>query len=73
MKCKGTVSRVFLTRGFGFLVGDEDGEDYFMHIDDFDESIKWESVRKGDRVTFEAVKGRGGNKRQAINIERDRV
>lgn len=47
----GTVSRVFLTRGFGFIVGD-DGLDYFLHVSQVMEPTTWEEMRAGLPVTF---------------------
>jgi cold shock CspA family protein len=65
----GTVAKMILTRGFGFIVGDADGEDYMMHVDEVHESIQWESIRKGARVTFTPQRNGGkGNKLRAMDV-----
>lgn len=48
---RGVIKRVFLTRGFGFLQG-EDGIERFMHIDDLTVREEWESMRSGTPVMF---------------------
>lgn len=50
----GTITRVMLPRGFGFIVGD-DGIEYFLHVDDLIPGIIWDGtvVRNGVRVQFE--------------------
>lgn len=63
----GTITRVFLTRGFAFIRG-EDGEDYFFQAD---ESVApWSGeVRAGMSVTFTpAGNGHGGNKLRALQV-----
>lgn len=58
---KGTITRVFLPRGFGFVRGD-DGLDYFLQANALD--IEWDGriVREGTRVEFvPAGNGAGGN------------
>ena len=66
---KGTVTRVFLTRGFGFIMGD-DGEEYFLHADAM-AGTEWEKVRGGMRVTFEPAKvvGAKGNGLRAMEVD----
>lgn len=58
----GTVSKIILTRGFGFIVGDDDAEDYMMHVDDLRENtIRWESIHKGTRLSFIPTKSKKAN------------
>jgi len=65
----GTVARIILTRGFGFIVGDEDGEDYMLHVSELRESLQWESIRKGTRLSFTPRKiGGKGNSLRAIDV-----
>jgi len=49
----GTVKRLFLPRGFGYITG-EDGRDYFIHATELQDS-EWsaETIREGDKVEFE--------------------
>ena len=44
-------------RGFGFLIA-PDGQELFMHISDFDDSI--DIPMRGDEVEFDIGKGRDG-------------
>lgn len=48
----GTITRVFLPRGFAFVRG-EDGQDYFFQADEL-HNMPWEgsSVREGATVRF---------------------
>lgn len=62
----GVISRIFLTRGFGFIKG-EDGEDRFFHIDKV--KGEWEGLRQGMVVDFTPVEtGHGGNKLRAVDV-----
>lgn len=66
----GTITKIILTRGFGFIVGDDDAEDYFLHVDEIHEDVRWEALHKGTRVEFEGKivsKGKG-NQLRAINV-----
>ena len=69
MRIKGTITKIILTRGFGFIVGDEDGEDYFLHVDELIDGVEWERFRKGDRVEFEGVKVPKGKGNQLRAVE----
>lgn len=51
MRIVGTVTRVILTRGFGFIMGD-DGVERFMHAGQVHPSEEWEKMREGRRVSF---------------------
>lgn len=66
----GTVTRVFLTRGFAFVRGDEDGQDYFLQAEQL--SVPWDgaSVREGTRLEFEPREG--GGKGNGLRAERAR-
>lgn len=64
----GTVTRVFLTRGFGFVAG-EDGESYFLHIDALQKVSCWEQMQQGRRVEFEPSQtGSKGNGLRATKV-----
>lgn len=71
----GTVTRVFLTRGFAFIRGDDnpngdDSEDYFAHVDEMRKKEDWEHMRAGRQVTFEpGFGGKSGNGKRALQIE----
>jgi len=48
----GTIKKVVADRGFGFITG-EDGKDYFFHRDGLNESIDFDRLLGGERVTFD--------------------
>jgi CspA family cold shock protein len=47
----GTVKKVIADRGFGFITG-EDGKDYFFHRDGLSESVDFDRLVGGEKVTF---------------------
>lgn len=51
-------------RGYGFVISDEDGHDYFIHHTSLDGSI----IKSGDRIEFELKEKRNGL--QAVNIKK---
>jgi cold shock CspA family protein len=50
----GEITRVLLPRGFGFVRG-EDGNDYFLHCDEWAGDWDGQGCRKGARVEFTPV------------------
>ena len=61
----GTVTRIFLTKGYGFVMG-EDGEPYFLHATDCHVDTQWERIHAGMTVEFEpSHSGDKGNKLRA--------
>ncbi len=58
----GTVKFFDETKGFGFIIDDETGTEYFIHatglIDD---------IREGDKVSFELTEGKKGL--NAVNVK----
>jgi CspA family cold shock protein len=60
----GTVKKIVADRGFGFITAD-DGKDYFFHRDGLDESLDFDRLNGGEKVTFEvesSPKGPRANK-----------
>ncbi|MFL2673192.1 MAG: cold-shock protein [Dehalococcoidia bacterium] len=53
------------TKGFGFIVDDENSKDVFVHISAM-KSAGIESLDEGDEVTFEVEENNG--KTNAINL-----
>jgi CspA family cold shock protein len=47
----GTVKKVIADRGFGFITG-EDGKDYFFHRDGLAESVDFDRLVGGEKVSF---------------------
>jgi cold shock protein len=61
----GTVKWFNTTKGFGFIMGDDAGKDYFVH----QSSVKMEGFRfleEGERVQFDVMQGEKGV--QAVNV-----
>ena len=48
----GTVKKVVVERGFGFIAA-ENGEEYFFHRTGVDSSLTFEQLAAGDRVSFD--------------------
>ena len=68
----GTVTRIFLTKGFGFIMG-EDGESYFLHATDCAPDERWERIQAGMAVEFEpSESGDKGNKLRARQVRTKR-
>ena len=55
---KGTIKRLILDRGFGFIQTAE-GKEIFFHRNDI-EGMEFASLREGQEVEFEMGQGRGG-------------
>lgn len=50
----GTVIRLFINKGYGFVRGD-DGMSRLIHVNDFIDKMEFERLREGQAVTFEPV------------------
>jgi cold shock protein len=50
------------TKGFGFIIDNESGNEYFVHVS----GINGNTLNKNDEVTFELVDGKLGF--NAINV-----
>ena len=59
---KGKVKFFNESKGFGFIVDDESGKEYFVHI-----SGLIDEVHENDEVTFELAEGRKGM--NAVNVK----
>lgn len=64
---KGTVTRVLLSKGYGFIRG-EDGKSRFFHVTSVEPQRDFERMFEGQAVTFTAVKGKAGNGEAAVNV-----
>jgi CspA family cold shock protein len=60
----GTVKFFNETKGFGFVVDDESGQEIFLHVS----GLNGTKVRENDRIEFETVEGRKGL--NAISVKR---
>ncbi len=48
----GTIKKVIADRGFGFIVA-EDGKEYFFHRGGLQAPLDFDSLKGGERVSFE--------------------
>jgi cold shock CspA family protein len=63
----GTVIRILLNRGFGFVRG-MDGLSYFMHAKDVSPRVAFDTMHEGQRVEFTPQPG-GDRGPRAIEIK----
>jgi len=59
MSTNGTVKKVQLGRGFGFIAAD-DGQEYFFHRSSLDSSLDFDLLNGGETVIFEIEKSDKG-------------
>jgi len=62
---KGTIKRLILDRGFGFIQTAED-EDLFFHRNEL-QDVQFATLREGQEVEFEMGQGRDG-RQQAVRV-----
>ena len=55
----GTITRVVVDRGFGFIKGDN-GTDYFFHRQEVGVGLDFAHLKSGDRIAFEEQQGPKG-------------
>jgi CspA family cold shock protein len=64
----GTIKKVVADRGFGFITG-EDGKDYFFHRDGLTESVDFDRLVGGERVTFDIESNPRGPRATNVRVE----
>jgi CspA family cold shock protein len=62
---KGKVKFFDAGKGFGFIISDEDGKEYFVHQTGLKEGVRLED---GDEVTFDIEEGDKGPR--AVNVDK---
>lgn len=67
MSQQGTVKWFNNSKGFGFIRGEEDGDDIFVHHTSI-VSEGFRTLATGERVSFDISEDRG---RQAVNVRRE--
>ena len=60
----GTIKRLVAEKGFGFVLG-QDGREYFFHQSAC-VGIRFDSLREGQSVTFEAGQGPKGPRAENV-------
>ena len=63
----GTISRLLLEKGFGFIAG-EDGQEYFMHRTALKDGSIFEQIREDQAVTFDSGKGEKGLRAENVRL-----
>jgi CspA family cold shock protein len=62
---KGTVKEYDRSKGFGFIIGDDD-RDYFIHVSGLRSQLQQRGLQEGQQVLFDTEYGVKGDK--AINV-----
>ena len=62
----GTVKNWDSSKGFGFIVSDDD-EDLFVHSNDLDPRVSERRLREGQRVRFDVKREMKGDR--AVNVQ----
>ena len=62
---QGTVKWFNAEKGYGFIAGDEGGEDVFVHFSAIN-AEGFKTLEEGQAVTFDVVEGNRG--KQAANV-----
>lgn len=62
---KGTVKEYDNSKGFGFIIGDDD-RDYFVHMSGLRPQLKQKGLCEGQQVLFDSEYGVKGDK--AVNV-----
>ena len=63
----GTIKRVVTDRGFGFIADDE-GKEHFFHFSGLAAGLAIESLREGDRVTFDTERSDRGPRATTVAL-----
>ncbi len=61
----GTIKKLTLDRGFGFIRG-EDGSEYFFHRSELVGGLRFDELKEGQRVSFEPHQADKGPRAAAI-------
>lgn len=61
----GTVKWFNATKGFGFITGDEDGQDIFVHYSGI-ATQGYKTLDDGQKVSYDVTEGNRGP--QAVNV-----
>jgi cold shock protein len=67
MASTGTIKKVVSERGFGFI-GADDGKEYFFHRDGLDTSVNFDSLRGGEKVSFDIEASQKGPRAQRVRL-----
>ena len=65
----GTIKKVVAERGFGFIAA-EDTKEYFFHRNSLDQSLDFDRLVGGERVTFEIEASPKGPRAEQVRAAR---
>ena len=65
---KGSILRLIMDKGFGFIKGD-DGQEYFFHRSAMKGGVEFESLQMNDKVSFFPSKGPKGSRAEQVSLE----
>lgn len=63
----GTIKKLVMERGFGFIAREGEAKDLFFHSKEL-KGVTFEELKEGDAVTFEVAQGEKGP--SATNVAR---
>ncbi|MDA8204280.1 MAG: cold shock domain-containing protein [Chloroflexi bacterium] len=66
----GTVKKIVSDRGFGFIAG-EDGKEYFFHRSGVQQSLDFDRLAGGERVTFDVQQSDRGPRAANVRAAQD--
>ena len=64
----GTIKKLVSDRGFGFITA-EDGKDYFFHRDGLAQSLDFDRLVGGEKVTFDLQSSPRGPRANNVRAE----
>jgi CspA family cold shock protein len=67
MLIEGTIKRLVVDKGFGFIGARDDGNEYFFHRSDVT-GVAFEDLRQGQPVTFEEVASPKGPRASKVRV-----
>jgi CspA family cold shock protein len=63
----GSIKKVVVERGFGFIVAD-DGKEYFFHRSSLDSSLEFDRLGGGEKVTFDVERSDKGPRARSVRL-----
>ena len=68
---KGKVKWFQRIKGYGFIIEDTTGEEFFCHHSQISSEQSYKYLNQDERVTFDPEPSRNGKLRTAVNIKTD--